>query len=128
MKRSVLTEGRGIPIGVAVDGANRHDSKLVEATLESMVTHSPLRPQHICLDKGYDYPRVSPVGLHRPHPQSWGREACAYGHTRIPSSAHSLVPEPVSASVDTVGEECGELSGHAAFRLRMDYRAAGVVG
>lgn len=62
MKRSVLTEGRGIPIGVAVDGANRHDSKLVEATLESMVTHRPSpterSPQHICLDKGYDYPRV----------------------------------------------------------------------
>ncbi len=31
-KRSVLTEGHGIPIGVAVDGANRHDMKLVAPT------------------------------------------------------------------------------------------------
>jgi putative transposase len=39
-----------------VDGANRHDMKLVSATLESMVIDRPepteQRPQHICLDKG----------------------------------------------------------------------------
>ena len=56
VKRSLLTEGEGIPIGIAVDGANRHDMKLVSATLESMVIDRPepteQRPQHICLDKG----------------------------------------------------------------------------
>jgi len=34
VKRSVLTEGHGVPIGVAIDGANRHDMNLVCATIE----------------------------------------------------------------------------------------------
>ena len=41
VKRSLLTQGEGIPIGVAVDGANRHDMKLVSATLELMVIDRP---------------------------------------------------------------------------------------
>ncbi len=61
-KRSLLTEGHGLPIGVYVDGANRHDMKLVEPTLQAMVADRPMpqpeRPQHLCLDKGYDFPQV----------------------------------------------------------------------
>ena len=30
-KRSLLTDGAGIPLGLAIAGANRNDSKLVEA-------------------------------------------------------------------------------------------------
>lgn len=61
-KRSLLTEARGIPIGLAVAGANRHDMKLVKATLASIPIERP-RPtpehiQHLCLDKGYDYAAV----------------------------------------------------------------------
>jgi transposase len=41
VKRSLLTEGHGVPIGLAVDGANRHDMKLVRATLESIVAERP---------------------------------------------------------------------------------------
>lgn len=37
VKRIVLTEGHGIPIGLAVDGANRHDMKIVRSTVESIV-------------------------------------------------------------------------------------------
>ena len=60
-KRSVLTEGGGVPIGLAVDGANRHDMKLVRATLESIVAERPEATevqQGMCLDKGYDYDEV----------------------------------------------------------------------
>lgn len=42
MKRSVLTEGHGVPVGVAVAGANRHDMKLVRETIESLVVERPL--------------------------------------------------------------------------------------
>ncbi|AKB78249.1 Mobile element protein [Methanosarcina horonobensis HB-1 = JCM 15518] len=28
-KKSILTDGKGIPLSVIVDGANRHDKKLV---------------------------------------------------------------------------------------------------
>ena len=45
---------------MAVDGANRHDKKLAEATLESIPVHRDIPapgdpPQHLCSDKGYDY-------------------------------------------------------------------------
>jgi hypothetical protein len=36
LKRSVATEGTGLPVGLAAAGANRHDSKLLEPTLESV--------------------------------------------------------------------------------------------
>ena len=62
VKRSLLTEASGVPIGLAIEGANRHDCKLVEATLESIALTRPRatkkKPQGICLDKGYDYKRV----------------------------------------------------------------------
>jgi putative transposase len=57
-----LTEGHGMPLAVTVEGANRHDMKMVEATVAAIVIPRPEPtdedPQHICLDKGYDYPTV----------------------------------------------------------------------
>jgi putative transposase len=54
-----LTEGDGVPIGLAVDGANRNDFKMMKATLESIPVQRPKpsrrNPQGLCLDKGYDY-------------------------------------------------------------------------
>jgi putative transposase len=62
VKRSLLTEGHGVPLGLVVAGANRHDMKLVRATIESMVVQRPEpteeQPQGLCLDKGYDYQEV----------------------------------------------------------------------
>jgi len=64
-KRSILTDGAGIPLAVAVQGANRHDSKLLVATLERIVVARPAAleeeeegacysEQHLCLDAAYD--------------------------------------------------------------------------
>ena len=36
VKRSRLTEARGIPVGLVLDRANRHDVKLVDSTLASL--------------------------------------------------------------------------------------------
>ena len=62
MKRSLLTDGGGIPLALAVAGANRHDMKLVEATLTAIPIPPPVpteaEPLHLCLDRGYDYPEV----------------------------------------------------------------------
>jgi putative transposase len=58
----VLTEAHGVPLGVVVAGANRHDMKLVKQTVTSVVVPRPRptkkRPQGMCLDKGYDYAEV----------------------------------------------------------------------
>jgi hypothetical protein len=58
----LLTEAHGIPIAIAVDGANRHDMKLVCPTIEDLQLERPTptsdNPQGLCLDKGYDYEQV----------------------------------------------------------------------
>ena len=41
VKRSLLTEAQGIPVGLAVDGAHRHDMKLVRATVEGVPVQRP---------------------------------------------------------------------------------------
>ena len=60
-----MTDGHGIPIGLAVEGANRHDMKLVRATIEGIVGERPdateQQPQGMCLDKGYDYDEVREI-------------------------------------------------------------------
>jgi putative transposase len=57
-KRSLLTDGAGIPLALVVDGANRHDVRLLCATLDGIVIMRPEpteeHPQHLCLDAGYD--------------------------------------------------------------------------
>lgn len=62
VKRRLLTDGLGIPLAVVVDGANRHDVKLIAATLNGVMVARPdptdTTPQHLCLDAGYDYPEV----------------------------------------------------------------------
>ena len=40
-KRSVLTDGKGIQLSVVVDGANRHDKKLVKRTLDAIFFERP---------------------------------------------------------------------------------------
>jgi transposase len=59
VKRSQLVEGEGIPIGLAVDGANRPDMKMMRETLESIPVERPEpteeEPQNLGLDNGYNY-------------------------------------------------------------------------
>jgi putative transposase len=62
-KRSiVVVDGKGVPLGITIDAANRHDMKMTKATLQSIVVHRPeptIRlKQHMCMDKGYDFPEV----------------------------------------------------------------------
>jgi putative transposase len=56
-KRSLLVEGRGLPLAIEVGPAQRHDVKLLAATLDGVVVERPepsgAQPQHLCLDKAY---------------------------------------------------------------------------
>jgi putative transposase len=60
VKRSVVVEATGGPLGATIAGANVHDTKLLAATLAAIVVERPQptaeAPQHLCLDKGYDNP------------------------------------------------------------------------
>ncbi len=55
-KRSVLTDGAGIPLGTVVAPANRHDSPLLRPTLETLSRFGFELPKRITvhLDAGYD--------------------------------------------------------------------------
>jgi len=55
MKRSLMVEGAGIPLGRVLAGANRHDSPLLAPTLDKLDDLGPL-PDDITvhLDSGYD--------------------------------------------------------------------------
>lgn len=56
-KRSLLVDGAGAPLSLIVSGANRHDVKLLDVTLDSIVIDRPKpthrKPQHLCADKAY---------------------------------------------------------------------------
>ena len=89
VKRSLLVEAQGMPIGVELAGANRHDLKLTDSTLASQPpTVQAARQawqeadveQHLCLDAGYDYREVRAVVAahgYTAHIRSRGEEAQA---------------------------------------------------
>lgn len=55
MKRSLLVERYGIPLGRVLAGANRHDSPLLAPTLDRLDQLGPLPPDiTVHLDSGYD--------------------------------------------------------------------------
>ena len=72
---------------MAVDGANRHDMKLVEETLENIEVKRPKptrrKPQGLCMDKGYDYDEIRDLVEEfkfTAHIRSRGEEAIAIKH------------------------------------------------
>ena len=92
-KHSLLVDGEGGPLSIVVAGANVHDAKLLEATLDAIVVERPQpteeEPQHLCLDKGYDNPsgRGAAAGHgYREHIRRIGEEKLdASGDKRYPA-------------------------------------------
>ena len=56
--RRVLTDGHGLPRGIAVEGAHRHEMPWVDATVEAIIITRPeptvTHPPHLGLDQGDD--------------------------------------------------------------------------
>jgi transposase len=56
-KRSLLVEAKGLPLAIEVGPANRHEVKMLAATLDAIVVERPApseqQKQNLCLDKGY---------------------------------------------------------------------------
>jgi len=84
VKYRLLTEGHEVSIGLAIDGAHRHDMKWVRSTLDSLVVTRPApmeaHPQGMCLDKDYNSQEAGDIleefGC-TAHMQSCGEEASA---------------------------------------------------
>lgn len=73
-KRSLLVDGRGVPLSIIASGANTHDVKLLAKTLEAVVCERPAprkwKPQHLCGDAGYKGQAAKETAIaktYRPH-------------------------------------------------------------
>jgi len=80
-KRHNLSDANGIPLATTLSGANRHDMKMFGPTLNAIVVPRPSpksKPrQHLCCDKGYDYPELRRSAARRgyvAHIKSRGQE------------------------------------------------------
>ena len=131
VKRSLLTEAQGIPVGLAVDGANRHDMKLVRSTLDSLPvprpTPSPDHPQGLCLDKGYDFDEVrrtlDDFGF-TAHISSRGEEAQAIKKEAgfkptLGGGTHPQLDEPLPAHPGALGQVPCQLHRLPSFKWLM---------
>jgi putative transposase len=82
-------------MAIILAGANRHDMKLMEATLEAQVMVPSDREEgesfHLCLDKGYDYDVIREIV------EAWGY----VGH--IPKRGEKGNPELTELPSETVG-------------------------
>jgi putative transposase len=68
-KRHQLVDRRGAPLSAKVTGAQVTDMKTNPAVLDGLVSKrprpTPEKPQHLCEDKGYDYPECREQALAR---------------------------------------------------------------
>jgi putative transposase len=68
-KRHQLVDGRGAPLSARVTGAQVTDMKTNPVVLDGIVATRPRptrkKPQHLCEDKGYDYPECREQALVR---------------------------------------------------------------
>jgi putative transposase len=92
VKRSVLTDGRGIPLAVVAAPANVHDMRLVAETLDARLRAPPPGIRcNLCMDRGNDFPRVEDLvraSRFRPHIRSRGEEV---RRCRVGESPHRWV-------------------------------------
>jgi len=130
VKRSTLIDGRGVPLAVAVEGANVPDQRLVAATLDAIPVQrpdsTPEEPQHLCLDKGYVgkpvdrevrrrgyYASCSLQGQRSPEAQASSRQGSA-----VESRTHSFLAQPCPAATHPLGEKGHQLPGLPAPSIR----------
>jgi hypothetical protein len=113
LKRSVVTDGGGIPLHVVSAGANRHDAPLLEATLAGLDKLDRLPDEvTVHLDRGYD------GGPTRALLEALGFDG---------SVARKGVPAPVQAGVRWVVERThGWMNGYGKLR-RCTEKARAVV-
>lgn len=57
-KLHLLTDGRGVPLGVFVTAGQTHESRSFEALMDTVHIARRRRPDAVAGDKGYSYPRI----------------------------------------------------------------------
>jgi putative transposase len=86
----VIVDEHGGPLGAVVAGANVHDTKLLEQTIEAIVVDRPDPDEveeNLCLDKGYDNPTghgAAEEAGYVPHIRAIGEEKQAKNDPKHP--------------------------------------------
>ena len=127
------TEAQGIPIGLVLDGASRHDMKLVESTLQSQppaveqaraAWAAAGTEQQLCLDAGYDYRQVSDIVAahgYTAHIRGQGEEKKgeSSGPTDPPlgRGTDSFLAQPLPPPANLLGQKTRQPFGDAPFRV-----------
>ena len=123
-KRSILVEADGGPLSIVVAGANVHDTKLLAATLESIVVERPTpteeQPQHLCLDKGYD----NPTGREAARQHGYEAHIRRIGEEKLDASGEKRHP----ARRWVVERTLGWLSKCRSLLVRYDKKARNYLG
>ena len=97
-KWSLATDAKGIPIGWALDGANRHDIPLLAPTLDSIRGHNlDLDVERIHLDKGYDASTVRATLI------EYGFSDAVIDKKRKPGDPKGVAGVPAKAGSHTMG-------------------------
>lgn len=58
-----LVDARGAPLAAQVTGANQHDKWSADDLVLAILVERPETVQHLCADKGYDYPDVHQLAV-----------------------------------------------------------------
>jgi putative transposase len=132
-KRSLPTDGRGVPLGLALAGADRNDHEPMRATIETVPVErprpTPEQPQGRCLDQGddHDQPRTlaARFGLTL-HPRRRGEAIAA--KRPAAAKAHRWGVERSPSRLDRFRRilsrrEKRHLPRRAALRSRLDHLA-----
>lgn len=101
-KRSLLTEAKGLPLGLVIAGANHNDKTLLQATLDSIPSELSTdrlieEIWNLCLDAGYDYADIPPMLESRdytPHIRS-AKEKQQLQQSQRPNPEHPQQPNPL---------------------------------
>lgn len=115
-KWSVAVDCHGVPLGWAIDGANRNDIRLLDATLDAVADAGLLADiDTLHLDRGYDYPvvraQLAALGLHDVEIQRRG--------TKVPGVKH----QPLSLGLRWIVEATNSwLSNYGQLRRNTDRR------
>ena len=129
-KKSLHIERRGGPLGIEIEDANLHDTKLLTATLEATVIERPdpgQLTQHLCLDKAYDNPTgeaaCAAAGYHPAHPPHRRRETRHVGLQDPPRPplgrrTHTRLALEVPRDPRPLRQEAAKLQGPHPARLR----------
>ena len=137
VKRSLLTEARGISVVLVMKGANRHNMNLTESILRSMPPRSSSRPR--CPPGGRPRPacvlgrglRLRPgarsgerAGLHGPHPPPGRGEegkSCRATGPALGGRTHPFLVQLLLAPAHPLGQKAQELPGHVTFFLCLSH-------